>query len=54
MTITAIDGSWKMNQNKPDTVRHAAANMVDGYGIGSETRILAALMHSVPDTDPGA
>ncbi|KIC49709.1 FMN-binding negative transcriptional regulator [Tateyamaria sp. ANG-S1] len=44
MTIEAIDGTWKLNQNKPDEVRLRASDYVDAYGIGQETRILAALM----------
>ncbi|WP_299047798.1 FMN-binding negative transcriptional regulator [uncultured Tateyamaria sp.] len=44
MTIDAVDGTWKLNQNKPDEVRLRAADYVDAYGIGQETRLLAALM----------
>lgn len=44
MTIEAVDGTWKLNQNKPDEVRLRAADHVDAYGMGQETRILAALM----------
>lgn len=44
MRIDAVDGTWKLNQNKPDGVRLRAADYMDAYGIGSETRILAALM----------
>ena len=44
MTIDAVDGTSKLNQNKPDDVRLRAADYVDAYGIGSETRLLAGLM----------
>jgi transcriptional regulator len=44
MQVTGIDGTWKLNQNKPDAVRASAAKQVAGYGFGSEADILAALM----------
>ena len=44
MTVTDVQGTWKLNQNKPDDVRLRAADHVDGYGMGMETRLLAALM----------
>lgn len=44
MTIETVDGTWKLNQNKPDQVRLRAADYMDAYGMGVETRILAALM----------
>ncbi len=44
MRIDTVDGTWKLNQNKPDDVRLRAATHVDAYGMGSETRLLAALM----------
>jgi transcriptional regulator len=44
MRIDAVHGTWKLNQNKPDAVRVQAADHVDGYGMGAETRVLAALM----------
>ncbi len=44
MRIEAVDGTWKLNQNKPDDVRLRAADYVDAYGMGMETRLLAALM----------
>ena len=44
MRVDEIAGTWKLNQNKPDAVREDAAKHVDGYGIGMEPRILAALM----------
>ncbi len=44
MTITAIDGTWKLNQNKPDDVRLRAADKVETSTMGSETQTLAHLM----------
>ena len=44
MQITSVDGTWKLNQNKPDNVRLRAADHVDAFGMGHEVRLLAALM----------
>jgi transcriptional regulator len=44
MAIASVDGTWKLNQNKPYDVRLRAADYMDAYGIGTETRQLAALM----------
>jgi transcriptional regulator len=44
MTVTAIDGTWKLNQNKPDAVRIRAAGQVAGSHLGTDTALLAALM----------
>ncbi len=44
MNITEVLGTWKLNQNKPGPVRQSAADHVDAYGMGQETRLLAALM----------
>lgn len=46
MTIDRIDGTWKLNQNKPDSVRLRAADHVDAGGIGFETAQLSALMRA--------
>lgn len=46
MRVDQIDGTWKLNQNKPDDVRLRAADHVAGYGIGSEVQILSALMRA--------
>ena len=47
MRVTGVDGTWKLNQNKPDAVRLAAADHVAGYGFGAETDVIAALMRGV-------
>ncbi|WP_170762592.1 FMN-binding negative transcriptional regulator [Ruegeria lacuscaerulensis] len=44
MQVTDIQGTWKLNQNKPDEVRLAAAGHVETDGIGSEIGQLATLM----------
>lgn len=51
MQVSQIDGTWKLNQNKTDDARLSAADHVDGYGIGQETRILAALMRAIEIDD---
>jgi transcriptional regulator len=48
MPIAAIDGTWKLGQNKPEEVRLAAAAGMERSGIGAETRALAALMRAPP------
>jgi transcriptional regulator len=47
MAITAVDGTWKLSQNKPDPVRMRAADGVAAYGLGTDLGVLAALMHGV-------
>ncbi|WP_300056393.1 FMN-binding negative transcriptional regulator [uncultured Roseobacter sp.] len=44
MQVTAIDGTWKLNQNKPDAVRLQAADHVAAFGQGADLAVLAALM----------
>ena len=44
LNITLVDGTWKLNQNKPGAVREAAAQMVKAHPMGSEAALLAALM----------
>jgi len=50
-TVTGVDGTWKLNQNKPDAVRLRAAEHVAAYGFGTETAIIAAMMQGVPAKD---
>ena len=47
MTLTKVDSTWKLGQNKPDAVRSAAAGQVAAFGIGNDTATLAALMLGV-------
>jgi len=44
MRVTGVDGTWKLGQNKPAEARQQAADHMDAYGIGSDSRILAAMM----------
>ena len=48
MTITKIDGTWKLGQNKPEAVRLAAAAQVRANGLGQETTTLSYLMADPP------
>lgn len=50
MRVDDVEGTWKLNQNKPDTARLGAADQMEGYGIGQETRMLSALMRNPPPT----
>lgn len=43
LEIARIDGTWKLGQNKPEAVRHAAAARLDGTH-GSDTAEIARLM----------
>ena len=47
LDVATIDGTWKLSQNKPDDVRHRAAEGLKQAGIGSQTDELAKLMKSV-------
>lgn len=47
MKITGVDGTWKLNQNKPDDVRHRAATHIETEGLGSDLAALTRLMHAV-------
>ena len=44
--IEDIQSTWKLNQNKTDMSRLAAADAVEQTGVGSETIALAALMRA--------
>ncbi len=48
LTIAGIEGTWKLNQNKPDAARTAAAQAVADHGLGLATDALAALMRDPP------
>ena len=53
LKIEDIQSTWKLNQNKRDLVRLAAADAVAQYGVGSETRALAALVRVAGGTALG-
>ena len=42
--IEAVEGTWKLNQNKPQSARHHAAKRVAVSSLGQDTPTLAALM----------
>ncbi|MCP4819532.1 MAG: FMN-binding negative transcriptional regulator [Shimia sp.] len=44
--VEDIQGTWKLGQNKPTEVRHAAARHMAAQSVGSHTGELAALMQS--------
>lgn len=44
MRIAEVEGTWKLNQNKPDMVRLRAADQVEQAGVGNELRVLSARM----------
>jgi len=44
MSISKIDSTWKLNQNKADEVRLKAADAVSENGIGSELDWLSQMM----------
>ncbi|TNF20555.1 MAG: FMN-binding negative transcriptional regulator [Rhodobacteraceae bacterium] len=50
LKVTAIDGTWKLSQNKPAELRHRAADGVAGFGQGQDLGLLSALMRGV-DSD---
>lgn len=51
MTITDVQSTFKLNQNKPADVRLRAADAMENSGIGMETATLAALMREPPQTE---
>jgi transcriptional regulator len=54
LEVTGVDGTWKLNQNKPDAVRLKAADHVALAGQGQETTALSALMRAADGQDrPG-
>ena len=51
MQVTGVEGTWKLNQNKPDAVRQQAADHVEAYGQGTDLTLLAALMRAADGQD---
>jgi len=49
LTISDVQGTWKLGQNKPQAARRAAARGVSASGIGCDTATLAGLMRDVAD-----
>ncbi|MFD1344648.1 FMN-binding negative transcriptional regulator [Litorisediminicola beolgyonensis] len=52
LEIASLESTWKLNQNKPDAVRHAATERVED-GFGQELAALAALMRTPPSATGG-
>lgn len=50
MTITGLQSTFKLNQNKSDDVRLRAAAAMTDSGIGMETAHLAELMRAPPES----
>lgn len=51
-TVLDVEGTWKLNQNKTDAARIAAADAIRHSPIGHEVETLAALMKGgVPEID---
>lgn len=48
MRLTAIDGTWKLSQNKPEAARLAAADGVGAAEMEPSASALAALMRDLP------
>ncbi|MDD9993614.1 MAG: FMN-binding negative transcriptional regulator [Rhodospirillales bacterium] len=46
LSVESVDGTWKLNQNKDDSVRPRAARHVESDGFGQEAASLARLMRS--------
>jgi transcriptional regulator len=48
LEIGSVDGTWKLNQNKPDAARMNAADAIPN-GVGQELAALSALMRMPPE-----
>ena len=51
LEVETVDGTWKLNQNRPDEARLNAARHVDGGDLGMGTVALAGLMRNLPDVE---
>ena len=49
-TLTGVDGTWKLGQNKPDDVRVAASSEMADHGIGSDVAVIASMMGRLDHT----
>ena len=49
LSVESVDGTWKLNQNKDDSVRLRAAGYVESDGYGQEPASLARLMRNPPE-----
>ena len=44
LLVRDIDATWKLGQNKSDSVRNAAADQMEAYPVGMEARLIAGMM----------
>lgn len=51
LTISDVQGTWKLAQNKPKAARLRAADHVAAYGLGTDPKILAGLMKAPLEKD---
>ncbi len=51
LEVESVDGTWKLNQNRPAEARLNAARHMESGGPGVETDLLARLMRNPPGTD---
>ncbi|MCI4662877.1 MAG: FMN-binding negative transcriptional regulator [Neomegalonema sp.] len=51
LVVETIEGTWKLNQNRPEDARLRAADAMAGSPIGQENAALAALMRAVSESD---
>lgn len=51
LEVRAMDGTWKLGQNRSDAARLNAAGHVESSGFGAETALLAGLMRDLPEAD---
>ena len=49
LQIERIESTWKLGQNKPDSVRDAAAKEVGAKGMGQDIQSLSRLMTDLPN-----
>ncbi|MDE0052097.1 MAG: FMN-binding negative transcriptional regulator [Rhodospirillales bacterium] len=49
LSVEGVDGTWKLNQNKDDSVRLRAARHAESDGYGQEATSLARLMRNPPE-----
>jgi len=47
MTLTGVDGTWKLGQNKPDEARLNAAEELAKYRMGSATEEISRMMRDL-------
>lgn len=49
-TVTGVDGTWKLGQNKPEAARVSAAEQMADHGIGSEVEVISKMMRNLDHT----